>query len=947
MTQFALDSSIGRPGLKDEVMVAIDLETSGLDSEKDRIIEVGAVRFRGRERIATYSTLVNPNLRLDPTIVALTNIAQSDVDAAPQFSTVAPDIETFIGEYPLVGHRVSFDLGFLKSHGIRLRARAYDTFDLASVVVPRGPEYGLAALSARFKADHDNPHRALSDALATQVVFAALLEGLNTLDSGVLAQLVRLGREQGWGVSDLASRVLEGRTSNERRSMIGPLGVDERALSARIRPQKWSRGLDWVAPTGIGPVKSLFERGGPLAQLMPGYELRPQQVAMAEAAATAIESGEHLIVEAGTGVGKSLAYLIPAALHALAGKGSVVVSTNTINLQQQLIDKDIPAVRSALATLGIEPDKLRVAQLKGRSNYLCFRRWAHAQVQGAFDVDSARFLGKCLVWLQTSSTGDRGELGMDRRDHAIFSRYSSQGAAGCPAAEGPCFLRRARTEAQAADIIIVNHALLLSDLAMGGGIIPEHSALVIDEAHHLETVATRHLGFSVIQSQHESQFTGLEGEHGIVADVARTAQLSQKAPSALNLLAPHTSAVLVDVERARRSMGDFHGVLGKVVTGLLESAGLAWELRITTQTRAQPGWSNVEVAWENHDLTASRVAQGLRDLSQAVARTTPESDEAVQAVQLNLAASIDAIEETRGWLRQAVAEPSPNMIYWLAFRSNDGTTNINAAPLDVAPLLKQFLFDRERSVILTSGTLASDGTFKRLRQTLGVEGGKEIALGSPFDFSKAALLAVPSDIPEPNAPGYNRAIADAIGSIALATRERTLVLFTSNSSLQAVRDVLREPMRAAGIRVVGQGPDGPPSRIMRALAEAPETVALGASSLWEGVDLDGVPIKTLIVARLPFPVPTDPIFAARSDLHEDPFGEYTIPEAVQRLRQGFGRLIRNKTDRGACVILDRRLTSKAYGIRFTRALPGCTMTQVPWRSLGTTVNTWIKTGRSA
>jgi len=927
-------------------MVAIDLETSGLDSERDKIIEVGAVRFRGRERIASYSTLVNPNLKLDSTIVALTNISQSDVDAAPQFSTVAPDIERFIGDFPLVGHRVSFDLGFLKSHGVRLRARVYDTFDLASVVVPRGPEYGLAALSSRFKADHDSPHRALSDALATQVVFASLLEELAELDSGVLAQLVRLGRDQGWGVSDLASRVLQDRTSDERRSLIGPLGVDERALASRIRPQKWARGLDWVAPAGIGPVQSMFERDGPLARLMPGYELRPQQVAMAEAAAGAIERGEHLIVEAGTGVGKSLAYLVPAALHALAGKGAVVISTNTINLQQQLIDKDIPAVRAVLSTLGIEPDKLRVAQLKGRSNYLCFRRWAHSQMQGSNDVDTARFLGKCMVWLQTSSTGDRGELGMDRRDHALFSRYSSQGAAGCPAPEGPCFLRRARTEAQAADIIIVNHALLLSDLAMGGGIIPEHSALVIDEAHHLETVATRHLGFSILQGQHESQFSALEGENGLVADVARTAQLSQTSPAALNLLAPHTSALLADAERAKRSASDFYSVLGKTVTALLGSADLAWELRVTAQTRAQPGWSNLEVAWENHDLTASRVAQGLRDLSQAVARTTPENDEAIQAVQLNVAAAIEAIEETRGWLRQTVAEPAQNMIYWLAFRSNDGTTNINAAPLDVAPLLKQFLFEKERSVILTSGTLASDGTFKRLRQTLGIEGGKEMALGSPFDFSKAALLAVPSDIPEPNAPGYNRAVADAIGSIAMATRERMLVLFTSNSSLQAVRDVLREPLRAAGIRVVGQGPDGPPSRIMRALAEAPATVALGAASLWEGVDLDGVPIKTLVVARLPFPVPTDPIFAARSELHEDPFGEYTIPEAVQRLRQGFGRLIRNKTDRGACIILDRRLTSKAYGVRFTRALPGCTITQVPWRSLGGTVKAWITTGRT-
>ncbi|MBI2966134.1 MAG: DNA polymerase III subunit epsilon, partial [Chloroflexi bacterium] len=479
MTQFALDRVLHSARLEDQVMVAIDLETSGLDAERDRIIEIGAVKFRGREQIATFTSLVNPNLKLDETIVNLTNIRQAELDVAPQFGDVAPGFVSFLGEYPIVGHRVAFDLAFLRSHGLRPTGTVYDTYELASVVLPRGPEYGLAALAGRFKAIHDNPHRALSDALATQVVFSELCEFLKELDSGVLARLVKLGPSQGWGVAALASWVLEGRSIDERRSTVGPSGVDERALAQRARPQKASRNLDWVSPAGLESVKSIFEPGGHLARFMPGYEQRPQQVAMAEAVAHAIDQGDHLIVEAGTGVGKSLAYLVPAALYALAGKGAVVISTNTINLQQQLLDKDIPAVRAVLAALGIDGDKLRAAQLKGRSNYLCYRRWAHAQTQEQADTESARVLGKCLVWLQSTTTGDRGELGLDRRDHAVFARISSQGAAGCPAPEGPCFLRRARTEAQAADLIIVNHSLLLSDLAMGGGLIPPHSALVI------------------------------------------------------------------------------------------------------------------------------------------------------------------------------------------------------------------------------------------------------------------------------------------------------------------------------------------------------------------------------------------------------------------------------------------------------------------------------------
>ncbi|MBI4219563.1 MAG: DNA polymerase III subunit epsilon, partial [Chloroflexi bacterium] len=896
-------------------------------------------------RLATFSSLVNPNLKLIEPIVALTGITQAQLDGAPQFQAVAAEVASFIGDCPIVGHRVSFDLAFLRSHGVRLSGPAYDTFELAAVVVPEGPEYGLAALAERHKVAHETPHRALSDALATQAVFVHLLERLKLLDSGVLGALVRLGGSQGWSVSGLARRILEKRTSIERRSLVGPLGIDERDLATRTRPQKNSRAISWVAPSAAS-VEQIFGPGGHLSQLMPGYEQRPQQIEMADVVKQAIDAGEHLIVEAGTGVGKSLAYLVPAALHALAGKGAVVISTNTINLQQQLIDKDIPAVRSVLAALGVQPDTLRVAQLKGRSNYLCLRRWAFAQGNPPPDLDAVRLLGKCLVWLQTTNSGDRAELGLDRRDGAGFTRVSAQGAASCPGVEGPCFLRRARTEAQSADLIIVNHALLLSDLAMGGGLIPPHAALVVDEAHHLEAVATRHLGFSIFQTQIESDLAALEGERGFVADAMRTAQIAAKSQTGIDALAPVMSAVMNDVPRARRAAAEFFEILGRQAAELLEVAGQSSDIRVTPQVRAQQRWTSIEIAWENFDLVLGRVGDGLRALSQGIARSTPESDEAVQAVQLNLAGAIESAEGTRANLRQSIAEPRPDMIYWLTYRTGDGTTNVNAAPLDVAPLLKEHLFARERCVILTSGTLISNGGFARVRRTLGIETGREVALGSPFDYTKAALISVPDDLPEPTAPGFNRAVAEAIREIALATRDRTLVLFTSNSSLLTARDLLREPLRGQGIKVVGQGPDGPPARIMRALGENQATVAMGAASLWEGVDLDGVPIKTLIVARLPFPVPTDPIHAARAELYEDSFGEYMVPEAVQRLRQGFGRLIRSKSDRGACVILDRRLVTKAYGVQFIKALPPCTVARSPWRHMGRTVSDWIRYGRA-
>ncbi|MDP3767018.1 MAG: helicase C-terminal domain-containing protein, partial [Dehalococcoidia bacterium] len=308
------------------------------------------------------------------------------------------------------------------------------------------------------------------------------------------------------------------------------------------------------------------------------------------------------------------------------------------------------------------------------------------------------------------------------------------------------------------------------------------------------------------------------------------------------------------------------------------------------------------------------------------------------------------------------------------------------APLRVGALLKEKIFSRERCVVLTGATLsdpadasarspgngpsreapAADGDdreasgpdvsqFSRLRSAVGLEGGRELVLGSPFDYRSAALIVVPEDIPEPGAPGYAKAVAAAITEIALALKDRVLVLFTSNSALENARKAVSGPLQAAGIRVLAQGTDGSPHRVMRALAETRAAVAMGAQSLWEGVDLGGqarrpddanrtaaggASIKALLMARLPFPVPTEPIVAARSELYEDGFNEYMVPEAVMRFRQGFGRLIRSRSDRGAFVVLDRRILTKQYGLAFQRSLPRCTVRRVSMAELGDTVRRW-------
>ncbi|MCH7593241.1 MAG: DEAD/DEAH box helicase family protein [Chloroflexi bacterium] len=956
-------TSLSEP-LDETVMVSLDLETTGLDSRSDKILEIGAVKFRGDVEIERFSALVDPGRDIPPFITDLTGISEKDLVGAPPIEDVVPRLTEFLGNHPMVGHNVAFDAGFLVRNGVPARTQTFDTYDLAYALLPGATEYGLGPLGVAFGLVHDAPHRALSDALVTRDLFLLMLRKLADLPPGLLSEFGRLAAASGWTAGLLAGRILDHMDSADALRAAGEIRPDVRELSDRLRvapaptvaPVISGDVPDPAHTESISPgsesaselsavIAGVFGRDGHLSRELPGFEHRSQQERMAESVADAIKDGEHLIVEAGTGVGKSLAYLVPAALHALSGGGTVIVSTNTINLQEQLMAKDIPAARDVLRSIGYPEDALSAAQLKGRSNYLCYRRWSHARSASDMTIAEARLLAKTMVWLESTEAGDRAELRLNRDDQAAFTRLSSQGARGCPAPDGPCFLRAARGRAHNANIVVINHSLLLADMVMGGGLLPEHDALIIDEAHHLESVATNNFGFRVEQRQVESDLAGLSGDRGIVSDAIRALRAAGRADAAAETLA---TGLLEAVGRARSAATELFRALRETVTSLTPGRGLSGnDLRITDATRQQPAWSDLEITWENFDLAASTVSLGLRDMGIAIDRA-PASPAAqnLQAVGLNLAAALESIDESRTGLRHGIPEPEEGMVCWLSARPPAGQITVNGAPLAVGPSLRDALFERERCVILTSGTLADEGQFDRIRETLGIDNGREMALGSPFDFKRAALVVVPGDIPEPNRPGFNEAVAQAIKEVAITLRDRVLVLFTSNSALNAARSAIKPALEAEGISVVAQGIDGPPHRVMRALDAKKTTVALGAASLWEGVDLEESSISALIVARLPFPVPSDPVFAARSELYDDGFGDYAVPLAVLRFRQGFGRLIRSRSDRGVFIVLDSRMATRGYGAAFRDSLPGCDVEIVRSSDLAARVSRWHEEARA-
>jgi len=919
--------------------VALDLETTGLNSQQDQIIEVGAVKFVGGQVLDTFHFLVNPYRPLPPFIRRLTGISQEEVNSAPPFAVVAGELEHFVGASPLVGHNIAFDQGFLASHGLNLSNVAYDTWDLAAIFLPTTRDYSLSRLAHELGIEHPQPHRALADAEVTRQVFEALLEQLRGLDPGLLAILSALAQRSQSPIRYLLERRdLVGDITE--RTQVGLLGVDSTELKQRLRPWQGSPTRAALPPLDEELTASLLSPDGAVGRHFPNYERRPQQVEMAKAVARVFRSGGRLIVEGGTGIGKSVAYLLPAILFSFRSGRRVVVSTNTINLQEQLLRKDIPALLSALQRDGvIPPGELRATTLKGRGNYLCLRRLQHRARSEVLTTGELRLLGKAFVWLQETDTGDRGEINLAGRDARSWHLISAGDKDYCPGtAEGVCFLRAARERAEGAHILVVNHALLLSNVARGGGLLPRYDHLIVDEAQHLEEEATSQLGFQVGQSALAEQVQSmgrLLGPVRVFLHAATTPQgLRDRGEEAL-------SRMETVLPRLRERWATLWTEIYDFVAGHREGGNERFQVRLTAGTRAQPAWSGVEVAWENTDLALGEALDLASQISDVVAEMEPQGLDDGTTIGMELSTWLDDQTELRDRLRQLLVAPEEEHIYWVDQEESAGYLVLHAAPGNVGPELEKRLFVKKECVILTSATLTVDGKFDHIRERTGFSESEELLVGSPFDYRRAALVLIPEDVPEPDTLAYTDAARKVLIDVARALEGRTLALFTSHSALRGAAQGIRGELETAGITVLAQGVDGTARQLAEAFSRDPRAALLGTSSFWEGVDLGGGLLKALVLARLPFHVPTDPLFAARCEQYEEPFREYAVPQAVLRFRQGFGRLIRGQGDRGVVVILDRRIVSRNYGSLFLNSLPPCAIKRVNIGSLARLSREWL------
>lgn len=911
-----------------QTIVCLDIETTGLDPDNDAIIEIGAVKFKGNRVEAEYQTLLNPRRPINQFITNLTSITNAMVMNAPLLSDVLREFVDFAGDAPILGQNIGFDLSFFYKVGALKQNQAIDTYELASVLLPNASRYNLGALATRLGVVQQNAHRALDDARVTMEVYHKLCTLLDDLPGELIAEILRAAEGKNWsGELPFKNALLAQSHSGLLRRDMLEKSSEKRFTFSKAEPAIPLEPVDRLNLLDIEALASTLEPGGDFSRHIASFEHRSQQVQVLKSVAEAFNRGNHLMVEAGTGTGKSLAYLIPAARWAMQNGERVVISTNTIALQDQLINKDLPDLIQALDI------DLRAAVLKGRGNYLCPRKLKTLRRQGPETIEELRVLAKILVWLNQGGSGDRAEINLNGGiERMIWAKLSAEDdrcrLENClREMGGRCPFYKARMAAESSHILIVNHALLLADAATENRVLPAYNYLIIDEAHHMEAATTDAMAFRLYTTDIKRLMRELgDHQHGLLGRAWALAQ-DQLRPSDLAQLGATIEKTTDYTLRFESAMNQYFKALDFVLEEVREGRPLGTypqQLRVVPSLRSLPMWFDVESAWDmGHDTLNKLILhlKAIREMMHSVEASEDEDTEDLMGTLGNISQTLSEIGEK---LEQLTMTPDNDQIYWVELDPLQGRLALQSAPLHIGALMEKHLWHEKASVVLTSATLTTHGDFDYIKRRLNAQDADELTVDSPFDYEHAVMIYLPTDIPEPNdSYGHQKITEDAIIRLARVTGGRMLVLFTSYAQLRKTSQTISPALSKLDISVFEQGEGASASSLLDSFKESERAVLLGTRAFWEGVDVPGEALSALVIVKLPFDVPSDPIIAARAESFENPFAEYNLPEAILRFRQGFGRLIRTQSDRGIVLLLDKRVISKQYGRLFMESLPNC------------------------
>lgn len=936
-----------------ETFVAIDLETTGIDPSQDRIIEVGAVIYKWQgfrqegdsrattsqgEIVARFSELIRCPVALAPGIIKLTGITPAMLEGKRELDTVLADFLDFLPEGALcIAHNANFDRSFLRAATQdRFRHTVLDTVGLSRVCFPELPSHGLEYLREALSLASSAAHRALADCETLVRLWAALLTRALEIPLPVVNEMnYLLAAHRRHPFFDFFQRL-------EKEALTRQFGRAQATLEEVFR-KKYSPPpppQDSVADTEPKKldeenIAQLLGRQGKFAQKLKSYEYRDGQIKMARAIAAAFNGEKHLLVEAGTGIGKSLAYLVPAVLWATTNNTPVVVSTNTKNLQAQLFYKDLPCVREALDL------DFKSAIIKGRGNYLCLRKLVYAlrQAQQELTVDERMQLLTILPWAAWTDTGDISENIISGRPgfHRLWAKIS---AAGSECTEKSCrqyrcFLHRARAQAQAADVVVANHSLVFAEMNMPRSVLPPYAQIVFDEAHNLEDAATSHLSVEMSCSRITRALRRLfrAGRRGSGTGLIPSLESKLRESKADADLCAQALKQATQISEALEGAETATAAFFPELEPLLKGSKYGSNARFYAERKQQKVWRAIQAAQVTMIAALGKVIQAAEALADSLREMEPGELEFQREF-------VRGLETAAQWLREITADVEfvleagdEKYVFWVERVSpRENHVRAWAAPKEVGALLYDQVYARKKTVVFSSATLSVRGDFAFLKKRLGIglippERLLELDAGTPFDYPRQCLVAAPTFLPEPGerSRDYAKELAVLLSEVFRRTRGRALTLFTSYDMLRKTLPVLEQELAGDGIQILAQGSSGSRENITAIFKRDTSSVLLGTDSFWEGVDVVGEALSCLTIARLPFQVFTEPIIEARCEQVEaeggNAFLNYSLPSAVIRFRQGFGRLIRHQTDRGIVIIADRRVVVKRYGKWFRDSLP--------------------------
>jgi len=980
-------------GFEDEICV-VDVETTGYDPERDVLIEIAAAVMRGPEVLGRFQTFVDPCRRIPDEITRLTGITDADVEGAPSAGTAVARLAELVGGRPILAHNAAFDRRFLEhvAGSGAITGTWLDSLVLARVGLPRLRSHRLPDLAEAFAPDPErHAHRAGDDVEALCAVYRVALAGIADLDPGVLRRLGDLDAGGGWPeqavLKQVAGAIAAGKGSYDLRRV-----RRKRVTADRVESLNDAWEIACVCPPAEEIVGE-FSADGLAGRMYPGFEQRSEQVQMAEAVREAFGGATHLAIEAGTGVGKSMAYLVPAAKYALANGVGIGVATKTNALMDQLVHHELPRLAEALAEAvpdavlaggmpggadGGSADgtdgacgaraRLRHAALKGYEHYLCLRKLERL----ASEIDPASSaagqvaanVGVLLAWVSQSSWGDLDSVNLH------WGWETKEVRLACQANRADCLLRRcrywpslcylhgARRRAASSHIVVTNHALLFRDVVAQGGILPPLRHWVLDEAHSAESEARKQLTLDTGYAELSAALAALSRSRGGVLETIRR-KLTAADPAMLDLAPPGAavsaaSAAIAlpgpgpsptlsliellastqdEVQRAQVLGSSFFDYVKDLAQGLPAGDYDSGELWIDAALRETGRWGVVA----STGRSLAKRLDALLGAGRQIMTLVEQQGSGLLEEQADLASVLSRLADQRNGLITVIDGADETLVYSAVLdrRRDVGIERLVAAKLDVGETLAEDLYPRVDSVIYTSATIATGDSFEHFAQSVGLDrldaqSWHALKLASSYDFERQMTVFLPFGLAEPVQSGYLADIERLLESVHLATGGGVLTLFTNRRDMEALFSALEPKLKAAGLGLIAQR-RGISAKSLRDEFIAEKDLSLFAlKSFWEGFDAKGDTLRCVVVPKLPFGRPTDPL-ARERELRAGgaAWRRYSLPEAVIELKQAAGRLIRSSTDTGCLVIADARVANRNYGRNFLEALPVTGVRRLP------------------